>query len=105
MDTLVLARYFANFLINYGALDTEIIDTKGNSMFNYLVVCTANDKFSAQNILVQLLEYAKNEFNQISLSIEGYKKADWIIVDFGKIVVHIFLKETRDKYNMEKIWR
>ena len=48
---------------------------------------------------------AKNEFNQINSGLEGYKKADWIIADYGKVAVHIFSEKARDKFNIEKLWR
>lgn len=36
--------------------------------------------------------------------IEGYNSAEWILVDFGNIIVHIFAKENRAFYNLERIW-
>lgn len=105
METLTLARFFADFLNKSGGIKTEIIEPKNNNIFNYLVVCTAQDKISAQLLLVELLNFAKNEFNQINCGLEGYKKADWIIADFGKVAVHIFSDKARNKYNVEKLWR
>jgi len=105
METIGLARFFADFLNKQGAIRTEIIETKGSKIFDYLVVCTAPNKIFAQTLLVELLEYAKNEFNQVNSGLEGYKKADWIIADYGKVAVHIFSEKTREKFNMEKLWR
>lgn len=105
METIDLARFFADFLNKNNAKKTEIINTKNSKIFDYLVVCTINNKLEAQTLLVNLLEYAKNEFNQINSGLEGYKKADWIIVDFGKVAVHIFSEKAREKYNMEKLWK
>ncbi|MDY2696423.1 MAG: ribosome silencing factor [Eubacteriales bacterium] len=105
MDTLNLARFYADFLNKHNATKTEIIETKGSKLFDYLVVCTANDKIFAQTLLVDLLEYAKTELNQINCGLEGYKKAEWIVVDYGKVAVHIFSQKARDKFNMEKLWR
>lgn len=105
METLNLARYFSDFLNSYGAKNTEILEIKNGNIFNYLVVCTAPDKFYAQNLLIDLLDYAKTQFNVVNLGLEGYKRADWIIVDFGKIFVHIFQEKTRSKFNIEKLWK
>ena len=105
METLELARFFADFLNKHNAEETEIINTKNSKIFDYLVVCTAKDKLSAQALLIDLLDYAKNEFNQINSGLEGYKKADWIIADYGKVAVHIFSEKARNKFNIEKLWR
>lgn len=105
MDTLNLARFYADYLNKHDAMKTEIIETKNSKIFDYIVVCTAKDKLFAQELLLDLLNYAKNELNQINCGLEGYKKADWIIVDYGKIAVHIFSEKARNKYNMEKLWR
>lgn len=105
MDTLNLARFYADFLNKNNAIKTEIIETKSSKVFDYFVVCTAQDKISAQTLLIDLLDYAKSELNQINSGLEGYKKADWIIVDYGKVAVHIFLEKAREKFNMEKLWR
>ena len=105
MEELNLARYFSDYLSKCGGKNTEIIEAKGGNIFKYLVICTAEDKYSAQNILLDLLEYAKSQFNIVNLGIEGYKKAEWIIVDFGKIFVHIFDQKSRQKFNVDKLWK
>jgi len=105
METIQFARYFADYLNRNYAMDTEIIEAKNNKMFEYLVVCTAQNKLEVQTLLVGLLEYAKHEFKQINCGLEGYKKGEWVIIDFGKLVVHIFLKEAREKYSIEKLWK
>jgi len=105
METIQLARYFADFLNKYGAQHTEIIEAKNNKMFEYIIVCSAENKLVAQTLLVDLLEYAKHEFRQINCGLEGYKKGEWIIIDFGKLVVHIFLKDIRNKFSIERLWK
>ncbi len=105
MEILNLARYFADFLDKCGARGLEILEIKNGNIFNYMVVCTVPDKYYAQNVLVDLLDFAKSQFNIVNLGLEGYKKAEWIIVDFGKIFVHIFQEKTRAKYNIEKLWK
>lgn len=105
MEVLNLARYFSDFVSKCGASDVEIVEVKNGNVFKYLVVCTVPDKFYAQNLLVDLLGYAKSQFNIVNLGLEGYKRADWVIVDFDKIFVHIFQPKARQKFNIEKLWK
>lgn len=105
MEELNLARYFSDFLSKCGASDVEILEVKNCNIFKYLVVCSSPNKTYSQNLLVDLLTYAKSQFNLVNLGLEGYKKADWIIVDFGKIFVHIFQEKTRQKFNIDKLWK
>lgn len=105
MEVLNLARYFSDFLSKCGAENTEIIEVKNGNVFKYLVVCTAQDKYYAQGLLVALLDYAKSQFNLVNLGLEGYKRADWIIVDFGSLFVEIFQPKAREKFNIEKLWK
>ena len=56
-------------------------------------------------MLINLLDYAKSQFNLVNLGLEGYKRADWIIADFGKVFVHIFQPKAREKFNIEKLWK
>jgi ribosome-associated protein len=38
------------------------------------------------------------------LSIEGRERADWILMDYGSFIVHVFSKEAREYYSLEKLW-
>ncbi|MBO7527440.1 MAG: ribosome silencing factor [Clostridia bacterium] len=105
MDILNLARYFADFLYKYGAKNTDILEVKNGNVFSYMVVCTADNKNFALSMLIDFLDYVKQEFGMVNLGMEGYKKADWIIVDFDKIFVHIFQPKTREKFNIERLWK
>lgn len=105
MEVINLARYFADFLYKNGALNTEILEIKNGNIINFMVLCTVPNKHYAQGLLVDLLDYAKTQFNLVNLGLEGYKKADWVIVDFGKIFVHIFQEKARAKFNIEKLWK
>lgn len=105
MEVITLARYFADFLNKCGAKNTEILEIKNGNVFKFMVICTVPDKYYAQGLLVDLLDYAKTQFNIINLGLEGYKKAEWVIADFGKLFVHIFQEKARAKYNIEKLWK
>ena len=105
MESLTLARYICDFLTKYGGSKVEILGSKNSKIFNHMVVCTASDHYSAQLLLVDLLDYVKNEFGLLNCGLEGYKRTEWIIANFDKVFVHIFTQKAREKYNLEKLWR
>lgn len=45
------------------------------------------------------------ERGERTISVEGYDNADWILMDYGDIVVHIFTPATRSYYDLERLWR
>ena len=55
--------------------------------------------------LADEVEFQLKEQGAEPLRVEGYSGASWIILDYGDIVVHVFYKETREFYNLEKLWR
>lgn len=50
--------------------------------------------------LVQRLKAAGHR----ALSVEGQARADWVLLDFGEVIVHLFRPEVRSFYNLEKLW-
>ena len=71
---------------------------------DYFVIChgTSNTHVSAiaESVINETLKTLKDKpFNK-----EGLKNGEWILLDYGNVVVHVFQKETRDFYNIEKLW-
>jgi len=47
----------------------------------------------------------KREAGQLALSLEGYNQAEWVLADFGDLLVHVFSPKARDYYDLERLWR
>lgn len=70
---------------------------------DYFVI--ANGTSSTQTkALADEVEYRLKELGRQPDRTEGYQGANWIILDYGDIVVHVFYKETRNFYNLERLW-
>lgn len=70
---------------------------------DYFVI--ANGSSSTQTkAIADEIEFKMKEAGVFLLRTEGYQGANWIILDYGDIVVHVFYKETRDFYNLERLW-
>lgn len=71
---------------------------------DYFFICTGNSSRQTQAIADEIVERLKKSGVR-SLNIEGYKTAEWILIDFGAFVVHIFTEESRRFYDLERLWR
>lgn len=70
---------------------------------DYFVICTASADLHGRAIADALVE--EMEKRKIKpLHTEGYQKGSWILLDFVDVVVHIFMKEAREFYNLEGLW-
>ncbi|VBB06800.1 ribosomal silencing factor during starvation [Lucifera butyrica] len=86
------------------ARDIVILDMQGiSSVTDFFVICSANSTTQvaaiADNIEEKLSEKGINPLHK-----EGYREAHWILLDYGTCVVHIFIEEDRNFYNLERLW-
>lgn len=70
---------------------------------DYLVLCTGNSSTQVRSLAGEI-EYKMGLCGRKCWNIDGYSEADWIVLDFGCVMVHVFFKETRDFYKLEKLW-
>jgi ribosome-associated protein len=75
-----------------------------SSIADYFIILTAESERQAKAIADEIVE----QFKRIGvrpLGIEGAAASKWILVDYGDIVIHIFLPQVRDYYELERVWR
>ncbi len=70
---------------------------------DYLVLCTGNSSTQVRSLAGDI-EYKMGLAGRKCWNIDGYSEADWIVLDFGCVMVHVFFRETRDFYKLEKLW-
>lgn len=86
------------------AEDIVTIDLNGKAVIaDGMIVATGRSNRHVGAIADQLVEKLKGEGHK-DLRVEGLPHADWVLVDAGDIVVHIFRPEVRSFYNLEKLW-
>jgi len=71
---------------------------------DYFVICTGNSSRQTQAIADAVIEELKR-IKARPLHTEGYNNAEWILIDYGAFVVHIFTEESRSFYDLERLWR
>jgi ribosome-associated protein len=86
------------------AEDIATIDLKGKSdIADYMVIATGNSQRQVAALAQRLTEGFKAA-GYGKVSVEGLRQGDWVLLDAGDIVVHLFRPETRAHYNLEKMW-
>lgn len=75
-----------------------------NSIADYFVICDADSKTHVEAIADSVQEIVRKKTGEKPFHAEGYENAEWILIDYINIVVHVFQKEIRDYYNLEALW-
>jgi ribosome-associated protein len=104
LETQQLAQRIAELCFNKKGYDVKIIDLKSVALFaDYFVLCSADSDVQVKAIADEIDEKLKEQGIRCWHK-EGYKALQWVLLDYVDIVVHIFKKEARDYYNLERLW-
>jgi len=86
------------------AIDTVIMDmSKTRLLTDYFVICTANSSIHMKGLRDDIVDYL-NELGKQIIYYDRGEGYDWILVDAGDIVIHIFTKSARQFYDIEHLW-
>lgn len=100
---VLLARILAS-LDDDKAEDVVSIDLRGrSSVADHMVICSGRSSRQVAAIAEKLVDRLKTEFGR-SCKIEGKEQGDWVLIDAGDVVVHVFRPEVREFYQLEKMW-
>ena len=73
-----------------------------SSVADYFVICSGDVDIHVKAIVDEIKRELKHEIKP--WHIEGYQHLHWVLLDYVDFVVHVFHKETRDYYNIERLW-
>ena len=80
------------------------IDLRGKSAIgDYMVICSGRSTRQVTAMSEKLAQRLKTELN-VQAKIEGKDAGDWVLLDTGDVIVHIFRPEVREFYQLEKMW-
>ena len=86
------------------AEDIVQIDLRGKSSIgDYMVICSGRSSRQVAAISEKLVERLKAEFGR-GAKVEGKETGDWVLIDTGDVIVHVFRPEVREFYQLEKMW-
>lgn len=104
MDSEKLALKLANLALTKKAEDIRILDLRGlTTIADFFVICTANSEPQVKAIADEVLVGSK-KIGEAIWHKEGMNMKSWVLLDYVDVVMHIFLRDTRQFYSLEKLW-
>ncbi len=104
MDGKTFVHHMAKVADDKHAQNIVVLNMEGVSLIaDYFLICHGNSVKQVQAIANEVKEAALKK-NVNMKRMEGYQEARWILLDLGNVVVHVFHKDEREYYNLEKLW-
>jgi ribosome-associated protein len=86
------------------AYDLVVLDTaKHTSIADYFVICSGRSDTQVQAIADAVRDHL-GALDVKTLTVEGYEHGQWVLIDFGDVVVHVFYVPVRGFYDLERLW-
>jgi len=84
----------------------SVLDLRPVASFTeFFVIADGANQRQVQAIADEINEQLKKQHSRRPVRIEGYNSAEWVLLDYGDFVVHLFNNEARDFYDLERLWR
>lgn len=100
-----MAAAIAGFADDRKAIDIVELDLRGVLGYaDYFVIATGNTDRQVKAIHDGIHYYMKDQFGLLPRRVEGLPQANWVLMDYLDVVVHIFTPETREFYRLEQLW-
>jgi ribosome-associated protein len=91
---------------NVKGLEVSLLDLRDieNTVCSYFVVCTGSSNTHVNAIVGSIKKTVSKELKEKPFQTEGNVNAEWILIDYVNVVVHVFQKQIREYYNIEELW-
>jgi ribosome-associated protein len=102
---LALARKVGQLLSDKKAHEVVVLDVRGKASYaDYLVVASGESDRQVSAMAEHVLRQLKETQGTRPLSVEGMDTGDWVLLDYGEVVTHLFFTEKRAFYDIEGLW-
>jgi len=75
------------------------------SFAEFFVIASGSNQRQVQAIADEINEQLKKQLDTRPIRVEGYNSAEWVLLDYGDFIVHVFNNESREFYDLERLWR
>jgi len=104
LESIEKARLIAGAALDKKAKGVVILEIRGLSIItDYFVICSGDSTTQTRSIVDGIEEKLRGKDIRPS-RIEGYTPSQWVLMDYGDVIVHVFEEEKRSFYDIEKLW-
>lgn len=87
------------------AVDIKVLDLRQIASFTeFFIIASGSNQRQVQAISDEINEQLKKQLKSRAIRIEGYSGGEWVLLDYGDFIVHVFDKEAREFYDLERLW-
>lgn len=105
LTSLELAHLCVQFAGDKKALDPIILDLQTvTTIADYLVICSAQSEPQLKAIANGVEKNLKDDYDRRPLAVDGFPTSQWIVIDYGDVMLHIFHEQKRGVYALEDLW-
>jgi ribosome-associated protein len=91
---------------NKKAEDIILLDLREKAIIaDFFVICTGNSDRQLKALVDNVRESVKEQYAKLPFATEGTAESGWMLMDYGDVIVHLFLDEKRRYYDLEGLWR
>lgn len=101
---LNLAMASAWVIANFKGINLKIFESKGSALCDYNVIASAQNTTQAR-AMIDEIQSALRQTGITTYSLEGANEAEWILLDLGDIIVHVFQENSRDIFDLDLLWK
>jgi ribosome-associated protein len=105
MDIKEAVKIAINAMEDKKATDIRVIDIAGISTLGDYFLIASGSNINQIHAITDEIEEKLGRAGMSPRQIEGYTNANWVLMDYGDIIIHVFDEENRLFYNLEKIWK
>ncbi|NLC07707.1 MAG: ribosome silencing factor [Syntrophomonadaceae bacterium] len=103
-DSIQLVQWIVEAAGEQKALDLVTLDLRGVSLIaDYFVICSGRSTVQVKAIAEHIEKFLENQGIRV-LHREGKREGQWLLLDYGSVVVHVFREEERRYYGLERLW-
>ncbi len=109
METIIdidkLTRIIANAVIEKKGMSVSVLNLE--NMLSYserFVICSGASSRQVRAIAQHVMQVLKKEHDMLPVGVEGQGIDQWVLVDFGSVILHIFTNESRGYYTLDSLW-